>query len=553
MATVGDLVDIIHVIDKIIDAIETSQKCKDVCLEFKEYLWYISKNLEQLQGKPLSDITVVTLKRLKDVLEKAYQVIDSLQNYNFVYLMLNGTRILKQIKEADSRIQQYMTLFPIVQLNETFRLFSVKTNIILREPHEFAPNITDAASTSGCSKAQGVGLRVFKFKELRSATDNFKHDHFIGKGLFGSVYKGSVKDNSGPGTLDVAIKRAHMHSSKEAEAEVKYLERISHPNVIKLLGYCNKIDKRMWIGFRRKEANIYLSVFEYMANASLSDHLFSGKQAFELSWAQRIKIANGFAGALAFLHKLQIIHRDVKSANILLDSNFNSKLATFGSATDFNSHTEIGVIYGTFGYIGKSELSEKIDVHGFGATLLEILSGQHVAYLDLNLQRLMPQEFQSPVDSSTKIYRDSYLQKFIISSTSGLKNLNNLMDPRLDGKYPLEAAHLAVQLALNCVAGDPNKRPSMEEVIKDLEHIQTIKMPSTTSTPSRIIFDPFDADVELSFSVPRSMMMSEPTSYDADVELPFSRSKSIVYESAPFDAETELSFSKFKTSHSPIY
>ncbi|KAG6507373.1 hypothetical protein ZIOFF_032715 [Zingiber officinale] len=514
MATVGDLVDIIHVIDKIIDAIETSQKCKDVCLEFKEYLWYISKNLEQLQGKPLSDITVVTLKRLKDVLEKAYQVIDSLQNYNFVYLMLNGTRILKQIKEADSRIQQYMTLFPIVQLNETFRLFSVKTNIILREPHEFAPNITDAASTSGCSKAQGVGLRVFKFKELRSATDNFKHDHFIGKGLFGSVYKGSVKDNSGPGTLDVAIKRAHMHSSKEAEAEVKYLERISHPNVIKLLGYCNKIDKRMWIGFRRKEANIYLSVFEYMANASLSDHLFSGKQAFELSWAQRIKIANGFAGALAFLHKLQIIHRDVKSANILLDS---------------------------------------IDVHGFGATLLEILSGQHVAYLDLNLQRLMPQEFQSPVDSSTKIYRDSYLQKFIISSTSGLKNLNNLMDPRLDGKYPLEAAHLAVQLALNCVAGDPNKRPSMEEVIKDLEHIQTIKMPSTTSTPSRIIFDPFDADVELSFSVPRSMMMSEPTSYDADVELPFSRSKSIVYESAPFDAETELSFSKFKTSHSPIY
>lgn len=192
-------------------------------------------------------------------------------------------------------------------------------------------------------------------------------------------------------------------------------------------------------------------------------------------------------------------------------------------------------------------------MHGFGATLLEILSGQHVAYLDLNLQRLMPQEFQSPVDSSTKIYRDSYLQKFIISSTSGLKNLNNLMDPRLDGKYPLEAAHLAVQLALNCVAGDPNKRPSMEEVIKDLEHIQTIKMPSTTSTPSRIIFDPFDADVELSFSVPRSMMMSEPTSYNADVELPFSRSKSIEYESAPFDAETELSFSKFKTSHSPNY
>lgn len=125
MAIVGDFIDVINMIEKIIKAIETSQKLKDACLEFKEYLWCVSKNLEQLQGKPLSDITVVTLKRLKDVLEKAYQVIKSSQNQNFVCLMLNGTCIMKQIEEANSRVHQYMALFPIVQLNETFTLFLV--------------------------------------------------------------------------------------------------------------------------------------------------------------------------------------------------------------------------------------------------------------------------------------------------------------------------------------------------------------------------------------------------------------------------------------------
>lgn len=125
MAAVGDVVDIINLIKKIINAIETAHKLKDVCLEFKEYLWCISNNLEQFQGMPLSDITVVTLRKVEDVLVKAHDVINSSQNHNCVYLMFNGARIEKQIKEKHRLVVDYMGLIPIMQFFETFRLFLV--------------------------------------------------------------------------------------------------------------------------------------------------------------------------------------------------------------------------------------------------------------------------------------------------------------------------------------------------------------------------------------------------------------------------------------------
>lgn len=175
-------------------------------------------------------------------------------------------------------------------------------------------------------------------------------------------------------------------------------------------------------------------------------------------------------------------------------------------------------------------------MYGFGVTLLEILSGRHVSYLCLNSQQLMFQELglqtwstiqQCLEDSSTNRYMDHPLQKFIISSSSDLKNLDNLMDSRFDGKYPLEAAHLAVQLTLSCVAHDPNERPSMEEAIKVLEQIQTIKMPSTTSAPGRMISDPCDPlPCDIDFIVSRPMVY-EPAPFDADAELSFSVPRSI--------------------------
>lgn len=125
MAAVGDVVDTINLIKGIIDAIETAHKLKDVCLEFKEYLWCISKNLEQLQGMPLSDTTVETLRKVDNVLVKAHYVINSSQNHNCVYLMFNGARIEKQIKEAHSVVVGYMGLIPIMQFFETLRLFLV--------------------------------------------------------------------------------------------------------------------------------------------------------------------------------------------------------------------------------------------------------------------------------------------------------------------------------------------------------------------------------------------------------------------------------------------
>ncbi|NP_001398511.1 serine/threonine-protein kinase Cx32 isoform 2 [Zea mays] len=196
---------------------------------------------------------------------------------------------------------------------------------------------------------EAPNLRTFTFMELKTATKNFRLDSVLGEGGFGTVYKGWVDEKTmtptrnGTGMV-VAVKKLNsesMQGYEEWQSEINFLGRLSHPNLVKLLGYC-------W------EDRELLLVYEFMAKGSLENHLFR-RGCAPLSWELRLKIAIGAARGLAFLHasEKQVIYRDFKASNILLDANYNAKLSDFGLAklgpTGSKSHITTRVM-GTYGY-----------------------------------------------------------------------------------------------------------------------------------------------------------------------------------------------------------
>ncbi|XP_071726333.1 probable serine/threonine-protein kinase PIX13 [Rutidosis leptorrhynchoides] len=303
-------------------------------------------------------------------------------------------------------------------------------------------------------------LKCFTYSELKSATRNFRPDTILGEGGFGRVFKGWVDGETyapskvGIG-IPVAVKKSNQDSAqglKEWQAEVNFLGKFSHPNLVKLVGYC-------W------EDREFILVYEHVQKGSLENHLFK-KGAEPLPWSTRLKIATGAAQGLAFLHTTEkkVIYRDFKSANILLDGEFIAKLSDFGLAklgpANGDSHVSTGVV-GTYGYaapeyIATGHLYVKSDVYGFGVVLLEIITGLRV--LDTN----RPSSQHNLVDWARPALPDK-------------RKLRKLMDPRLGNDYPSKGAFKAAELILNCLEPDPKNRPSMLEVMVSLQEISAIK------------------------------------------------------------------------------
>lgn len=300
---------------------------------------------------------------------------------------------------------------------------------------------------------QGPKLCVFTFNELREITSNFSSKNYLGEGGFGRVYKGSIRESLKPGlqaqtvavkVLDIDGPQGHM----EWLAEVVFLGQIRHPNLVKLIGYCCEDDYR-------------LLVYEYMALGSLESRLFNRYLA-PLSWRRRMKIALGAAKGLAFLHEEQnsVIYRDFKASNILLDHNYTAKLSDFGLAIDGSRDDksyDMSPIRGTQGYVAPDylmtgRLTMKSDVYSFGVVLLELMSGRHAAG-----RRYWKKEY-SLVEWARPLLRSRKKMKYV-------------MDPRFEGKYPLEAAKKASKLAHRCLKCNPKNRPSMTSVVKKLEQI----------------------------------------------------------------------------------
>lgn len=298
-------------------------------------------------------------------------------------------------------------------------------------------------------------LRVFTMQELREATNGFNRMLKIGEGGFGSVYKGTIRPLGGRGEpLVVAIKKLNnrgLQGHKQWLAEVQFLGVVSHPNLVKLLGYCSTDDER---GIQR------LLVYEYMPNRSLEDHLFS-RSLLTVPWKTRLEIILGAAEGLAYLHEgleIQVIYRDFKTSNVLLDGNFKPKLSDFGLAREgpTGDHTHVSTaVVGTYGYaapeyVETGHLKSQSDIWSFGVVLYEILTGRRVLERNRPImeQKLLEWVKQFPADG---------------------KKFSMIIDPRLRNQYSISAARRVAKLADKCLKKNPEERPTMNQVVESLK------------------------------------------------------------------------------------
>ncbi|KAL1373307.1 hypothetical protein HN51_003291 [Arachis hypogaea] len=298
-------------------------------------------------------------------------------------------------------------------------------------------------------------LKSFTFNDLKNVTGNFDNENLIGEGGFGYVYKGWINAHSfdpvfGTETVAVAVKKLKpqgFQGHKEWLSEVNHLGQLHHPNLVRLIGYCFEGDNR-------------LLVYEYMPKGSLENHLFH-KGNETLPWTTRMKVAIDAARGLTFLHESeqQVIYRDFKTSNILLDLEFNAKLSDFGLAKagpigDL-SHVSTQVL-GTVGYaapeyILTGRLTTKCDVYSFGVVLLELLTGRRAIEV-------------------TKSGMEHNLVEWAKPYLGDRRKLFRIMDTKLAGQYSQRAAYIVALLSLQCIS-EPMFRPQMLDILSTLERL----------------------------------------------------------------------------------
>ncbi|GKB85953.1 kinase RLK-Pelle-CrRLK1L-1 family protein [Tanacetum coccineum] len=279
----------------------------------------------------------------------------------------------------------------------------------------------------------------FTLAEILLLTNSFDEALVIGRGGFGKVYKciGPVNE--------VAVKRLHITSNqgaREFKAEVKVLSKLRHGNLVSLLGYCD-------------EGNEMCLIYEFMPNGTLEDHLH--KDYTDLSWLQRLKICLGAARGLDYLHtgtstQHGVIHRDVKSSNILLDANFAAKISDFGLAkvgpiNQTRTFVSTGV-KGTFGYMDpcyfySGKLTRKSDVYAFGVVLFEALSGRQAVDSSLDEDQW-----------SLAVWAQDHIKE---------GKLNQIIDSRLMGQISKKCLKDFANIAGQCLHNQPKSRPTMAE------------------------------------------------------------------------------------------
>ncbi|KAG1338207.1 putative leucine-rich repeat receptor-like protein kinase [Cocos nucifera] len=297
------------------------------------------------------------------------------------------------------------------------------------------------------------GARWFSFDELKKCTNNFSVTNEIGSGGYGKVYRGMLQNGE-----IVAIKRAEqgsMQGGVEFKTEIELLSRVHHKNLVGLVGFCFEQGEQML-------------VYEFIPNGTLRENLIGrysiciskGRGRIQLDWKKRLRIALGSARGLAYLHELAnppIIHRDVKSTNILLDENLNAKVADFG-LSKLVSDSEKGhvstQVKGTLGYLDPEyymtqQLSEKSDVYSFGVVMLELITSKQ------------------PIEKGKYIVRE--VRMAIDRYDAEYYGLKEITDPVLKNTANLTGFRRFVELAMQCVEESAANRPTMSDVVKEIE------------------------------------------------------------------------------------
>ncbi|MED6219843.1 hypothetical protein PIB30_039502 [Stylosanthes scabra] len=304
----------------------------------------------------------------------------------------------------------------------------------------FAKWEEDASNTS---IPQLKGARHFTFEEIQNYTKNFSQANGIGSGGYGKVYRGTLQN----GQL-IAVKRAQKESMQgglEFKTEIEMLSRVHHKNLVSLIGFCFEQGEQMLI-------------YEYVPNGTLKDTL-SGKSGIRLDWIRRLKIALGAARGLDYLHEHAdppIVHRDIKSTNILLDERLNAKVSDFGLSKPLGDGEKGYVttqVKGTMGYLDPEyymtqQLTEKSDVYSFGVLMLELIT----ARMPIERGKYIVKVVKNAIDKDKEFY--------------GLKEV---LDPSLDLGTTPQGFDKFVDVAMQCVDESSSSRPSMNFVVKEIE------------------------------------------------------------------------------------
>ena len=293
--------------------------------------------------------------------------------------------------------------------------------------------------------------KIFTKEELQKATKNYDETLIIGRGGFGIVYKGILLDNR-----IVAIKKSKIVDENQIEQfinEVLVLSQINHRNVVKLLGCC-------------LETQVPLLVYEYIPNGTLFEYIHHESKASTISWETRLRIAAETAEALSYLHFVAsppIIHRDVKSSNILLDSTHTTKVSDFGASrlVPLDQTQLATMVQGTLGYLDleymqTSQLTEKSDVYSFGVVLVELLTGKKTLSFD------RPENERSLGISFISFLKDNRLFEILEKHIAKEGNAEQLKE--------------VANLAKRCLRLKGEDRPTMKEVATELEGLRKVEM-----------------------------------------------------------------------------
>ncbi|KAL7098335.1 hypothetical protein ACP275_09G010800 [Erythranthe tilingii] len=306
-----------------------------------------------------------------------------------------------------------------------------------------------------------IAVDAIPVNELKKITDNFGWNCLIGGGFYGELYRGVLKTGH-----SIAIKKLHSWYQPDQDflAQVSLISSLKHENVVELLGYC-------------VDAGIRVLAYEFAPRGSLHDILhgisreergFISIESFgasepnrDLSWAQRVKIAVGAAKGLEYIHNKGQIHRDIKSRNVLLFDEYDvAKIADFNLAgrTTSKDTFSSNAIIGTRGYYAPEyadtgQLSKESDVYSFGVVLLELLTGR------------------KPIDET----KQRSLVAWAKLNLLGEDNVNQFVDPRLNGDYPSKAVAKMAEVAVSCVQNEPYYRPNMSIIVKALRNVSRIR------------------------------------------------------------------------------